>query len=138
MGGERWQKCGRKRLEPRRSFQCRSLYISIASRKGGHTVSPSSLSTSPTISPNSFPIQLSEPSEGARTISGPSDPWPFSNAARAAALGSAFVGDDRADLTDGISYGTSIIRLTSGNGDEAGKRVLMVSSNACLVVRGLA
>jgi len=102
----------------------------------GHTVSPSSLSTSPITSPSNLPTQLSDPSEGTRTISGPSDPDPHSNAARAAALGSAFVGEDRADLTDGISSGTSIIRLTSGKGDEVGKSVLIALSKAELGVGG--
>jgi hypothetical protein len=108
----------------------------ISEWNGERTVSPNSLSTSPTTSPSNLPIQLSDPSEGTRTISGPSDTCPRSNAARAAALGSAFVGEDRADLLVGISSGTSIIRLTSGKGDEAGKRDFNVASKAALGVRG--
>lgn len=106
--------------------------------RDGHTVSPNSLRTSPTTSPSNLPIQLSDPSAGTRTISGPKAFCLLSNAALAAALGSAFLGEDRADLTEGISSGTNIILLTSGKGDEAGNKVFIVSSNAWLVVRGLA
>ena len=87
-------------------------------------------------SPRNLPTQLSDPSEGTRRISGPSDPDPRSKAARAAALGSGFAGEDRADLTDGISSGTNIIRLTSGKGDEVGKSVLIALSKAELGVGG--
>lgn len=89
---------------------------------GPPTSSPSSPRTSPTTSPNSLPSQPSTPSVGAWTTSTPALPLLYPEVAAPRAPSPFFFGELWELSGAGVSFGTTINRLTSGKGDVGGKQ----------------
>jgi len=94
---------------------------------GPPTSSPSSPRTSPTTSPNSLPSQPSTPSVGAWTTSTPALPLLYPEVAAPRAPSPFFFGELWELSGAGVSFGTTINRLTSGKGDVGGNKPARVS-----------